>query len=262
MNKASAYFKRRYALPAGILALAGATIGASAIADKPITTETISATEPTDSVAPVQSDSLRYITLTPDDYREVAEELDIPVAAIRAVAEIEAGPKCEGFNADHTPVINFDLNMFKKAAKSRGINLNKYKSTHPVVFNAPDKKKYGSIQAAQYARLDAAMSIDTIAALEGTFWGMFQIGGFNWKICGCSSAQEFAEKMAHSENEQLKLFAAFIRNRNLVGYIKKRQWAKFSLSYNGPGYKRHGYDSRMEAAYKKYSREKQPSADL
>ncbi len=256
MKKASAYFKRRYALPAGILTLAGATIAASAIAGRPDATETeaISATEPADTIAPAKSDSLRYITLTPEDYREVAEELDIPVAAIRAVAEIEAGPKCEGFNADHTPVINFDLNMFKKAARSRGIDLTKYKSTHAVVFNALDKKKYGSIQAAQYARLHAAMEIDTVAALEGTFWGMFQIGGFNWKTCGCSSAQDFAEKMAYSENEQLKLFAAFISNRNLVGYIKKRQWAQFSLRYNGPGYKKRGYDTRMEAAYKKYSR--------
>lgn len=205
-------------------------------------------------VEEAKDDSLRYVALTPADYQSVADELGISVAAIRAVVDIEAGPKGEGFNPDHTPIINFDLTMFRQAARRRGINLNKYKSSHAVVFAAPNRKKYGSYQAAQYARLDAAMTIDTIAALEGTFWGMFQIGGFNWKICGCGSVREFVHLMSYSEREQLELFAAFLRARSLVTYLKNREWAKFALRYNGTGYKKHGYDTRMAAAYAKYSK--------
>lgn len=207
-----------------------------------------------DMVSTVELDSLRYRTLTMADYEAVAKELDIPVAAIRAVVEIEAGPKAEGFNPDNTPLINFDLTMFRQNARRHKIDLNKYKATHAVVFAAPNVRKYGSRQAAQYARLDAAMTIDTVCALESVFWGMFQIGGFNWKLCGCGSIKEFVHQMSYSERAQLELFAAFIKARRLDVYLRKRDWAGFSLRYNGPSYKKRGYDTRMAAAYARYSK--------
>ncbi len=207
-----------------------------------------------DMVSHVENDSLRYRTLTLADYEAVARQLDIPVAAIRAVVDIEAGPQAEGFNPDNTPLINFDLSMFRQNAKRHKINLNKYKASHAVVFAAPNVRKYGSRQAAQYARLDAAMTIDTVCALESVFWGMFQIGGFNWKICGCGSVREFVHQMSYSERSQLELFAAFIKARHLDVYLRNRDWAGFSLRYNGASYKKRGYDTRMAAAYAKYSK--------
>ncbi|MCM1310673.1 MAG: N-acetylmuramidase family protein [Bacteroides sp.] len=192
--------------------------------------------------------------LTLPDYEKVAKELDIPVAAIRAVVEIEAGPRAEGFNPDYTPIINFDITMFRQAARRRGININVYRKSHPVVFAPLNRRRFGSTQAAQYARLDSAMTIDTVAAIEGTFWGMFQIGGFNWKLCGCCSAREFANMMCESEFDQLELFARFIKARGLDKYIRARDWAGFALRYNGPGYKRMRYDTRMAAAFARFSR--------
>ena len=223
--------------------------GAAAVFSSP----PLFAGEPADSAA-VECDSLRYRTLTPDDYKTVAAELDIPVAAIRAVVEIEAGARGEGFNGDNTPIINFDLTMFRQAARRRGINLSKYEKKYQVVFQPLNRKKYGSTQAAQYARLDAAMKIDTVAALEGTFWGMFQIGGFNWKICGCSSVKEFAHLMGRSELDQLELFGKFLQSRGLDKYIRNRQWSQFALRYNGPGYRKRSYDSRIAAAFARYSK--------
>lgn len=200
------------------------------------------------------TDTLRFRTLSDADYAQVAAELDIPVAAIKAVVEIEAGPRAEGFNPDDTPIINFDLSMFRQNARRHGIKLDRYKSSHPVVFAPPNVRKYGTRQNAQYARLDAAMLIDTVCALESTFWGMFQIGGFNWKICGCNSIRDFVFRMSYSEHEQLELFAAFLRARNLVPYIRNQQWAQFALRYNGPGYDKRGYDKKLAAAFKKYSK--------
>lgn len=233
INQVFGNFKRwRACIAAGTLTLGFLTLGA---------------TEP--------EDSLRYQTLTPHDYEVVACELDIPVAAIRAVVDIEAGSKGEGFNPDHTPIINFDLTMFRQAARRRGINLAKYQKKYPVVFQPLNRRKYGSTQAAQYARLDAAMKIDTIAALEGTFWGMFQIGGFNWKSCGCSSVREFTHLMGRSELDQLELFGKFLKAHGLDKYIRERNWAQFALRYNGPSYARRGYHTRMANSYAKYSKE-------
>ncbi len=248
---------RRYALPLGVLTLVSATVSEN----PPIPIEEDLEPHAKDSIPPTENppiaepiDSLRYKTLTLGDYKKVASELDIPVAAIRAVVSIEAGPKAAGFNPDSTPIISFDLAMFKQAAKRRGIDLNLYKESHPVVFNSLNKRKYGSTQGAQYARLKGAMSIDSIAALEGTFWGMFQIGGFNWKLCGCESVYDFVERMSYSELEQLELFAAFMRARRLVKYIKAQDWDGFSLRYNGPGYKKHSYEARMAKAYEEFSK--------
>lgn len=221
------------------------------------TTPDLAAATATPQPAATDSTALsqRNLSLTDADYEEVAAELDIPVAAIRAVVDIEAGVKGEGFNPDRTPIINFDLTMFRQAARRRGINLSNCSAGHPVVFQPLNRRKYGSVQAAQYARLHAALAIDSIAALEGTFWGMFQIGGFNWKLCGCKSVNEFVSLMQTSEREQLELFARFLRSRNLDRYIRNRQWAKFALRYNGPGYKKMRYDARMAAAFAKYSKE-------
>ena len=163
-----------------------------------------------------------YGPLTEADYREIAEELGVEPAAIHAVVEIETGKTRRGFYAEGCPIINFDLPVFRRAAARRGINLSKYSSTHPTVFSAPNIRKYGSQQRAQQARLDAALTIDSIAAIESTFWGMFQIGGFNWKLCGAESRADFVRRMQRSEYDQLRLFANYMRNTGLVQHLKTK----------------------------------------
>nr|WP_238337401.1 N-acetylmuramidase domain-containing protein [Muribaculum gordoncarteri] len=68
------------------------------------------------------------------------------------------------------------------------------------------RQKVRLLPGRAYERLKSALSIDSIAAIEGTFWGMFQIGGFNWKKCGTESPVDFARRMSTSEKEQLELF--------------------------------------------------------
>lgn len=192
--------------------------------------------------------------LTEDDYRDVARELGVEVAAIKAVVEIEAGQQHRGFFAPDMPLINFDLTMFRQAARRNGVNLSRYSSSHKEVFSRPNTRKYGSQQAAQQARLSQAKEIDYKTAVEGTFWGMFQIGGFNWKLCKCESITDFEQKMARSERDQLELFAHFIQSTGLVKYLKNKNWSAFALRYNGKSYAARGYHTRLARAYRKYSK--------
>ncbi len=203
--------------------------------------------------APVGAENHDVIhRLTEDDFKQAAEELGVDVPTIKAVINIEAGAGHQGFHAPGQPIVNFDLTMFRRAAARQGINLNKYKKSNRVVFNRPDSRKYGSYQAAQHERLKSAMSIDSIAAIDGTFWGMFQIGGFNWKKCGAASRGEFIERMCKSEHEQLELFVNFIKINDMDKYLRKKDWAGFARRYNGPSYARRGYHTRLAKAYKKY----------
>lgn len=211
-----------------------------------------------DSVMAAQPDSLprQILHLTEEDYREVAEELGVEVAAIKAVVEIEAGRHHKGFHSWGQPLINFDLSMFRQYAKRNGINLSRYSATHREVFSRPNTSKYGSRQAAQQARLKKAMDIDYRTAVQGTFWGMFQIGGFNWKLCGCKSIEDFVHKMSLSEREQLELFARFIKNTGMDKYLRRKNWSAFALRYNGKSYASRGYHTRLASAYRKHNSKK------
>lgn len=194
------------------------------------------------------------IRLTEDDYREVAEMLGVETAAIKAVVDIEAGKQHQGFFAPGKPLVNFDLSMFRQHARRNGINLSRYSRTHAVVFSSPNSRRYGSTQAAQQERLRTARTIDNKTAVQGTFWGMFQIGGFNWKLCGCESIDEFVERMSRSERDQLELFAAFIKNSGLLPALKNKNWAAFARRYNGASYASRGYHTRMAAAYARHKK--------
>lgn len=188
--------------------------------------------------------------LTDSDYDRVAEELGVETAAIKAVVEIETGRTRRGFDASGAAIINFDLPVFRRAAARRGINLARHSQS--TALKPVDAKRYGSHQAAQHARLEAAMQIDSIAAIESTFWGMFQIGGFNWRLCGASSHNDFVKRMKRSEYDQLQLFANYIRNTGLLKYLKSKNWAAFARIYNGPSYIARAYHTRMAAAYRKH----------
>lgn len=80
-------------------------------------TETGSEKEPrqvrVDSV-PEVDESTRYSKLSDEDFRIVAEELGVEVAAIKAVVSIEAGANMKGFWAPGVPVINFDRTMYNR----------------------------------------------------------------------------------------------------------------------------------------------------
>lgn len=190
------------------------------------------------------------LTLTEADFEEVAAELGVEVAAIKAVVEIEAGRTHEGFASPGKPLINFDLSMFRRFATRRGVNLSKYSKSHSVVFAS----SRGS-QTRAHQRLEAARSINPHAAVEGTFWGMFQIGGFNWKKCGAESLDDFVCRMSRSERDQLDMFASFITSTGLVKHLKTKNWAAFARGYNGPGYAKRSYHTRMAQAYGRHSKQ-------
>lgn len=190
-----------------------------------------------------EGDESRYGELTEEDFELVAGELGVETAAIKAVVSIEAGSQMRGFLAPGVPVVNFDNTMYVRFRKKG---------------SGPDKeaKVPGGISGyglREWTQLTNARHTDNRAALLGTFWGMFQIGGFNYSRCGCKDVEEFVELMSYSELEQLELFAAFIANAGMLTDLKNKNWASFARKYNGPGYAKRGYHTRMAAAYRKFS---------
>ncbi len=199
---------------------------------------------PVDSVEAREEASTRYSGLTDKDFRKVADELGVEVAAIRAVVDIEAGKSMKGFWAPGVPVINFDSKMyagFKGKVSCAGCS-----------DTVPSGLKGYALQ--EWTQLVKARKANRDAANLGTFWGMFQIGGFNYSKCGCATIEEFVRLMSYSELEQLELFAAFITNSGMLPDLQKRDWAAFARKYNGASYARRGYHRRMAEAYARYKK--------
>lgn len=231
----------------GILLILGISIGCaqeeksgSSAANKPVKI---------DSIKPNTPDPDRYAKLTDADFEKVAAELQVETAAIKAVVSIEAGAAMKGFWAPGIPVINFDPTMYRKYASK-----------------ATDRKgaKGESVPAgltgyarSEWTQLINARKNNAQGANMGTFWGMFQIGGFNYKICGCKSVDEFVKLMSYSELEQLELFATFLINTGYVKDLRSKSWATFARKYNGPSYARRGYHTKMANAYSKFKAQEQ-----
>ncbi|MBD5307861.1 MAG: N-acetylmuramidase family protein [Bacteroides sp.] len=227
----------------------------------PQVVDTTAVAAPSVTIAP-PPDPVEPARLTDHDYTEVAKELGIEVAAMKAIVEIEAGREHKGFMAPGKPIINFDLTMFRRFASKNGVKLEGQLAKHPEVFSQPNTRRYGSYQKAQYARLDGASQIDRKTAIYATFWGLFQIGGFNWKLCGTKDHEDFVTRMSTSEREQLELFAEFIKECGYLKHLKDKNWEAFARCYNGPGYAKKGYHTKMAAAYARYKRDKNTIPDV
>ena len=196
-----------------------------------------------DSV-PAADAETRYSDLSEEDFRIVAEELGVEIAAIKAVVVIEAGSQMKGFWAPGVPVINFDRTMFQRM-RSKAPDKSGAKGE-----KVPPGLKGYALQ--EWTQLINARKQNAQGANMGTFWGMFQIGGFNYKMCGCKSVDEFVRLCSYSELEQLELFAAFIRNSGMLSDLKAKNWAAFARKYNGASYAKRGYHTKMANAYKKF----------
>lgn len=185
--------------------------------------------------------------LTEADFRRSAARLKCEVAAIRAVAEIESpkGP----FLADGRPTILFEPHIFSRLTNRR------YDRSHPdISYRSWKAGAYGPGGAHQHARLAEAASLDRNAALQSASWGAFQIMGFNYGVCGFAGIQPFVNAMYRSASAQLDAFCSYVINRGLADELQRLDWPGFAYGYNGAGYAAHGYDRRIEAAYRKWKK--------
>lgn len=192
---------------------------------------------------PAADEKVKYDTLTEEDFKIVADELGVEVAAIKAVVRIEAGPQLKGFWAPGVPVANYAQSLFNKY---------KTKTKGRKIKDAKVPSGLSGFALKEWTSLTNARKINADAADMGTYWGMFQIGGFNYKLCGCQSVEEMVAKVCESEFSQLQMFAVFIRNSGMLESLQKKDWATFARKYNGPSYAKRGYHTRMAKEYAKY----------
>jgi LysM repeat protein len=180
--------------------------------------------------------------LTDADWQRAATALGVDVAAIKAVAQVEAAGS--GFLADGRPKILFEAHIFSD--KTNG----QFDRSNPNISSPRWNRELYAGGAGEYPRLQQAMNLDRNAALQSASWGKFQIMGFNHKAAGYNSVEAFVQDMYKSEGKQLDAFVNFIKaDPAMHSALKRLDWAGFAERYNGPGYAANNYDTKMRDAY-------------
>lgn len=179
-------------------------------------------------------------------FNESAQTLGCSVAAIKAVAEVESSGG--GFILPGVPKILFEPHIFWKQLRLVGITPQVSDICYPVWKTKPYGKPYE-----QHGKLQRAVAINREAAFKSASWGLFQVMGFNYRQCECTSIQEFINKMYQGEDAHLELFVAYIKNSHLDDELRELDWAGFARGYNGASYAKNKYDTKLAAAYKKFN---------
>ena len=184
-----------------------------------------------------------------DDLMATALHLGIPLAAFKAVVEVEA--RSSGFDARGRPTALFERHIFWRQLRDTPSRQARAVA-EGLAYPKWGQKPYPKGSDGVYDEIQRACEIDREAALMSTSWGMGQIMGFNYRMPKCRDVEHLVEEAMESESLQLYHMAAFIKEADLAGDLKRLDWAAFARGYNGPGYARNGYDKKLAEAYKRF----------
>lgn len=191
--------------------------------------------------------------LTLADFERAAATLRVPVAAIRAFAEVES--RGTGFLPDGRPAILFERHVFRRQLIASGANLatvTNLEKARPDICNKSPGGYGASVK--EWERLDDAVQVNRTAALESASYGAFQVMGFNWKRLGYASVQDLVNAMYKSSAAHLDSFVRYIQSdAKLLAALRAQDWPTCARLYNGANYMINQYDTRLERAFARYS---------
>jgi len=182
------------------------------------------------------------------DFQAAAARLGVSVPAVKAVATVESNGG--GFLPDGRVKVQYEPHVMYRQLAS---NFNRARADKELVDH-PDlvSKKAGSYQSLDKEDKDmnrAAQLIDRTSALESASWGAFQIMGYHWKTLQYTTLQGFINDQ-YTAAGQLETFVRFIQaDTRLVKALRAKDWATFARIYNGPGYAKNSYHTKLEVAY-------------
>lgn len=183
------------------------------------------------------------------------DDIDLPKLGARiGVGEdelhafIDAETSGTGFDAEGRPKMLFEPHVFYR-------NLSGPKRDRAVKEGLA-YKNWGAkpYPKDSYPRLRAAIAIDETAALKSASWGLGQVLGENHKLASHPTVQSMVVAMMDDEEEHLEASVEFIINSGLADELKAHKWEAFARGYNGPGYKKNGYHTKLADAYAKWKR--------
>jgi hypothetical protein len=161
---------------------------------------------------------------------------------LRAVVTVEASGS--GFDAQGRLKMLFEPHRFYRELGERKREL---AVTQGLAYERWGERPY---PADSYPRLLAAIKIDRPGALRSASWGLAQIMGSNAKSAGYATAEDMIADFLDDEEKHLTAMVRFIISEALDDELRNHDWRGFARGYNGPGYAKHGYHTKLAAAFK------------
>ena len=183
---------------------------------------------------------------TMDAIASAARHCGLEPSTLLAVCEVESGGKIYArVNGRDEPLIRFEGHYFYRLLPAARRNL---AVTRSLAHRLAGKVANPWRQAGRWRLLEKASAIDRPAALQSTSWDIGQVMGIHWQWLGYASLDAMVDSARSGAGGQVELMVRYIERAGLMAALREGDWAGFARGYNGPGYARHGYDVKLEAA--------------
>ena len=188
---------------------------------------------------------------TANEIKKVAQEFGIEPAALLAIAEIESGGNVFAVvDGKQEPLIRFEGHYFDR--RLSGDALARARAEGLASPNAGEVANPAS-QAARWRLLARAAEIDRKAAYESVSWGLGQVMGAHWAWLGFPDVDALVAEARTGDAGQARLMARFIDKAGLTEALRNHDWEAFARGYNGPGFRKNDYHTKLAAAYRRHA---------
>ena len=178
-------------------------------------------------------------SITPSDVIALAKRLDCTVSQLAAVAEVESGGNA--YDRDGRPKMLFERHLFHRLTDGRFT---------PAIFSNPTAGGY-NLDSWQKLTLAACREVD--AAFAAASWGKFQILGTHWSALGYATPLEMAYSAVTGEAAHYEMLARYVEVFGLKPALARLSAdpadnEAFAKLYNGPGFRRFDYHTKLAEA--------------
>lgn len=183
----------------------------------------------------------------------VAHKID--PAALLAVVEVEsAGKSMDGAY----PCLLFERHVFYRELRKRRPERLQEAINAGLALSAwspSTQYKDQGTGAKRVALFERAARIDRECAIRACSWGVGQTCGFLAEELHFPNAIAMLDyQLKGGIPAQVECMVREIENKRLTPKLNAHQWAAFAKVYNGPGYAKNSYDTKMAAAYARWAK--------
>lgn len=179
------------------------------------------------------------VAVTPEQVQSFAHAIGCTEKQLRAVAKVESGGAA--YDTKGRPKILFERHYFHR------LTMGKWS------VSAFSNSTGGGYSEDSWQKLADACERDPWAAFQSISIGKFQIMGAHWNALGYASPLQMAWSMRQSEAGHYEALVRFITVNKLGGAVRmlsanSTDNVAFAARYNGPGYAKFNYHTKLAGA--------------
>lgn len=180
------------------------------------------------------------------DVAKLAHRINVSEDHFQAFLNVES--RSRGFDRDGRPIILCEPHVFYR--NLRGAERDQAVK-QGLAYPTWGEKPYPNSQDARYVWLRKAAKINLEAALKSCSWGSSQILGENFSLVGYSSVVEMVQSFMDDEEEHVEAMMKYILATGIDDDLRNERWDVVARVYNGPGYRKNGYHTKMAQEFAK-----------